>query len=100
MQETAGGFADTAADAPTPKLSLEGKNRAWLGWFVSEDPPGRALLNVTMLLSVAVLWCAPFVFAGSKAPDVAARICIFLIPAASYDLRLGFRDSVSFANSR
>jgi hypothetical protein len=30
MQETAGGFADTAADAPTPKLSLERKRRSWL----------------------------------------------------------------------
>ena len=99
MQETAGGFADTAADAPTPTLSLEGKSRSWLGWFVSDDPPGRALLNVTMLLILAVLLFAPFVFPGSKALDVAARICIFIILVASYDLMLGFTGIVSFAHT-
>jgi branched-chain amino acid transport system permease protein len=99
MQETAGGFADTAADAPTPKLSLEGKRRSWLAWFVSDDPPGGAMLNLTMLLILAVLLFAPFLFPGSKALDVAARICIFIILVASYDLMLGFTGIVSFAHT-
>ena len=99
MQETAGGFADTAADAPTPKLSLEGKRRSWLAWLVSDDPPGGALLNAAMLLILAVLLFAPFLFPGSKALDVAARICIFIILVASYDLMLGFTGIVSFAHT-
>ena len=42
MQETAGGFADTAADAPTPKLSLEGKDgRGWDGLSRTIHPAAR-----------------------------------------------------------
>ena len=99
IQEIAGGFADTAADAPEPKLSLQGKSGSWPGWFVSDDPPGRALLNVAMLLILAGLLFAPFLFPGSKALDVAARICIFIILVASYDLMLGFTGIVSFAHT-
>src|SRR4029077_20502540 len=99
MQETAGGFADTAADAPTPKLSLEGKNRSWLGLFVSDDAPGRALLYGAMLLLLAVLLFAAFRLPGSTALVVAVRICIFLILVASYDLMLGFAGIVSFAHT-
>ena len=99
IQQTAGGFADTAADAPAPKLSLQGKSGSWAGWFVSDDPPGRALLNIAMLLILAGLLFAPFLFPGSKALDVAARICIFIILVASYDLMLGFTGIVSFAHT-
>ena len=99
IPETAGGFADTAADAPAPKLSLGGKTGSWPGWFVSDDPPGRALLNVAMLVILAGLLFAPFLFPGSKALDVAARICIFIILVASYDLMLGFTGIVSFAHT-
>jgi branched-chain amino acid transport system permease protein len=98
-QETAGGFADTAADAPTSKLTLDGKTRSWLGWLVSDDPPGRAPLNVAMLVILAGLLFAPFLFPGAKALDVAARICIFIILVASYDLMLGFTGIVSFAHT-
>ena len=52
-----------------------------------------------MLLILAVLLCAPFLFPGSKALDVAARICIFIILVASYDLMLGFTGIVSFAHT-
>ena len=99
IPETAGGFADTAAEAPAPKLNLDGKTGSWPGWFVSDDPPGRALLNVAMLVILAGLLFAPFLFPGSKALDVAARICIFIILVASYDLMLGFTGIVSFAHT-
>jgi branched-chain amino acid transport system permease protein len=99
IHESAGGFADTAADAPAPKLSLQGKSGSWAGWFVSDDPPGRAVLNIAMLLILAGLLFAPFLFPGSKALDVAARICIFIILVASYDLMLGFTGIVSFAHT-
>ena len=42
---------------------------------------------------------APFLFPGTKALDVAARICIFVILVASYDLMLGYTGIVSFAHT-
>jgi branched-chain amino acid transport system permease protein len=98
-QETAGGFADTAADAPVSEPSVDRKGRSWLSWLVSDDPPGRAILNVLLLVVLAALLFAPFLFHGSKALDVAARICIFIILVASYDLMLGFTGIVSFAHT-
>jgi branched-chain amino acid transport system permease protein len=99
MQETAGGFADTAADAPASEPSLDRKKRSWLGWLVSDDPPGRTLLNVAMLIILVAFLFAPFLFPGSKAVTVASRICIFIILVASYDLMLGFTGIVSFAHT-
>jgi branched-chain amino acid transport system permease protein len=75
------------------------RRSAWLGWLVSDNPPGGLLLNVLMLVILAVLLFAPFLFPGSKALDVAARICIFIILVASYDLMLGFTGIVSFAHT-
>ena len=66
---------------------------------MSDDPPGRAPLNVAMLVIVAVLLFAPVLFPSAKALDVAARICIFIILVASYDLMLGFTGIVSFAHT-
>jgi branched-chain amino acid transport system permease protein len=99
MQETAGGFADTAADAPVSEPSLDRTKRSWRGWLVSDDPPGRALLNAAMLIILAAFLFAPFLFPGSKAVTVASRICIFIILVASYDLMLGFTGIVSFAHT-
>jgi branched-chain amino acid transport system permease protein len=98
-QETAGGFADTAADAPVAEPSADRKNRSWLSWLVSDDPPGRGLLNVAMLIILVAFLFAPFLFPGSKAVTVASRICIFIILVASYDLMLGFTGIVSFAHT-
>src|SRR5271154_5505025 len=99
MQETAGGFADTKADAPASKPNQQRKSGSWLSWRVSDDPPGRMLLNVTMLVILVVFLFAPFLFPGTKALGVASRICIFVILVASYDLMLGFTGIVSFAHT-
>jgi branched-chain amino acid transport system permease protein len=77
--------------------SLQGKS--WVGWLVSDDPPGRLLLNVIMLVVLAVFVFAPFLFPGTKALGVASRICIFVILVASYDLMLGYTGIVSFAHT-
>ena len=98
-QESTGGFADPTAAGPASAPSQERKSGSWLSWLVSDDLPGRALLNVTMLVILAALLFAPFLFPGSKALDVAARICIFIILVASYDLMLGFTGIVSFAHT-
>jgi branched-chain amino acid transport system permease protein len=99
IQETAGGFADTKADAPASMPSQNRKNGSWLSWLVSDDPPGRMLLNVALLVILGAFLFAPFLFPGSKAVNVASRICIFVILVASYDLMLGFTGIVSFAHT-
>ena len=98
-QESTGGFADPTAAGPTAAPSQGRKSGSWLSWLVSDDLPGRAVLNVAMLVILAALLFAPFLFPGSKALDVAARICIFIILVASYDLMLGFTGIVSFAHT-
>ena len=98
-QESTGGFADPTAAGPASAPSQGRNSGSWLSWLVSDDLPGRALLNVTMLVILAALLFAPFLFPGSKALDVAARICIFIILVASYDLMLGFTGIVSFAHT-
>ena len=70
-----------------------------MGWLVSDDPPGRLLLNVIMLVVLAAFVFAPFLFPGTKALGVASRICIFVILVASYDLMLGYTGIVSFAHT-
>src|SRR3984957_19535153 len=98
-QESTGGSADPTAAGPASAPSQERKSGSWLSWLVSDDLPGGALLNVTMLVILAALLFAPFLFPGSKALDVAARICIFIILVASYDLLLGYTGIVSFAHT-
>ena len=72
---------------------------SWLSWLVSDDPPGRTVLNVIMLAVLIVLALAPFLFHGAKALGVASRICVFIILVASYDLMLGYTGIVSFAHT-
>ncbi len=69
-----------------------------LNWVLSEDPPGRPLLNAVLLLVLVALVLAPFLFPGTKALGVASRICIFVILVTSYDLMLGYTGIVSFAH--
>ncbi len=70
-----------------------------MSWLVSDDPPGRIALNIVMLAILLALVFAPFLFPGTKALGVSARICIFVILVASYDLMLGYTGIVSFAHT-
>jgi branched-chain amino acid transport system permease protein len=72
---------------------------SWLGWLVSDDPPGRTLFNAIMAVILIVLAFAPFLFPGAKALGVSSRICVFIILVASYDLMLGYTGIVSFAHT-
>src|SRR5271169_4342366 len=100
LETTAGGELAGAALGTTVSASpANPRSGSWLSWIVSDDPPGRALLNVTLLVLLAVLLFAPFLFPGTKALGVASRICIFVILVASYDLMLGFTGIVSFAHT-
>jgi branched-chain amino acid transport system permease protein len=96
--------AGAALTGPTTDAPLSAPRRfprigSWLSWIVSDDPPGRVLLNITLLVILAALLFAPFLFPGTKALGVASRICIFVILCASYDLMLGFTGIVSFAHT-
>jgi len=76
-----------------------GSAGSWLSWLVSDDPPGRFLLNAIMLAILLALVFAPYLFPGTKALGVTSRICIFVILVASYDLMLGYTGIVSFAHT-
>jgi branched-chain amino acid transport system permease protein len=87
------------SDITAPGRSSGVRGGSWLGWLVSDDPPGRWPLNVIMLVLLAAFVFAPFLFPGTKALGVASRICIFVILVASYDLMLGYTGIVSFAHT-
>jgi branched-chain amino acid transport system permease protein len=66
---------------------------------LSGDPPRSAVLSIALILVVLGLALAPFLFPGAKPLNVAAKICIFIALAASYDLLLGYTGVVSFAHT-
>ena len=45
------------------------------------------------------LMFAPFLFPDVRAQEVAARICVFIVLVASYDLLIGYTGIVSFAHT-
>src|ERR1700738_4279127 len=67
--------------------------------ILSGDPPRSRVLSILLVVIVAALAVAPFVFPGAKARNVATKICIFAALVASYDLLLGYTGSVSFAHT-
>lgn len=66
---------------------------------LSGDTPRSRLLTVLLLLVCAGLLLAPILFPGTRALNVAAKICVFILLAASYDLLLGYTGIVSFAHT-
>jgi len=53
-----------------------------------------------MLVAIfAALALAPFIFPGTRPLDVAAKVCVFVLLVASYDLLLGYTGIVSFAHT-
>jgi len=66
---------------------------------LSGDPPRSRILSAALVLIVLTLALAPFLFPGAKPLNVAAKICIFIALAASYDLLLGYTGVVSFAHT-
>jgi branched-chain amino acid transport system permease protein len=57
------------------------------------------LLTVTLIATMLVLALAPFILPGVKALSVAAKILVFIVLVASYDLLLGYTGIVSFAHT-
>jgi branched-chain amino acid transport system permease protein len=67
--------------------------------ILSGDPPRSRILSLLLIVIVAALALAPFLFPGAKAMNVATKICIFAALVASYDLLLGYTGTVSFAHT-
>jgi branched-chain amino acid transport system permease protein len=68
-------------------------------WLLSGDRPGGLVLSALMLAVLLALAFAPFLFPGTRSVAVAARICIFIVLAASYDVMLGYTGIASFAHT-
>lgn len=67
--------------------------------ILSGDTPRSTLLALILGLILICLALAPFLFPGVRTVDTAARICIFIVLVASYDLLLGYGGIVSFAHT-
>jgi branched-chain amino acid transport system permease protein len=67
--------------------------------LLSGDLPRSRLLTAMLVAIVAALALAPFLFPGTRPLDVAAKVCVFVLLVASYDLLLGYTGIVSFAHT-
>jgi branched-chain amino acid transport system permease protein len=66
---------------------------------LSGDMPRSKLLALVLVAILICLALAPFLFPGVRTVDTAARICVFIVLVASYDLLLGYGGIVSFAHT-
>lgn len=67
--------------------------------LLSHDLPRSRLLAALLLACFIGLLGAPFLFPGTQALNVAAKILVFILLVASYDLLLGYTGIVSFAHT-
>ncbi|MBO9474590.1 branched-chain amino acid ABC transporter permease [Shimia sp. R10_1] len=67
--------------------------------LLSGDMPRAPILSALLVVILICLALAPFLFPGVRSVDTAARICIFIVLVASYDLLLGYGGIVSFAHT-
>ena len=70
-----------------------------LNRILSNDLPRSRLLALLLVAIVAGLALAPFLFPGVKALSVAAKVLVFVVLVASFDLLLGYTGIVSFAHT-
>lgn len=68
-------------------------------WLLSGDLPRSRVLSLVLLVIFVGLAFAPFLFPGVRSVDTAARIAVFIVLVASYDLMLGYGGIVSFAHT-
>jgi len=70
-----------------------------LNRLLSNDYPRSRILAVVLVVLLVALAFMPFVFPGVKALNVAAKILVFIVLVASFDLLLGYTGIVSFAHT-
>jgi branched-chain amino acid transport system permease protein len=67
--------------------------------LLSNDFPRSRVLAAILLLVLLALAFTPFLFPGVKALNVAAKVLVFVVLVASFDLLLGYTGIVSFAHT-
>jgi branched-chain amino acid transport system permease protein len=67
--------------------------------MLSHDFPRSRWLAAALVTILVVLALAPFLFSGAKSMSVVAKILVFILLVASYDLLLGYTGIVSFAHT-
>ena len=67
--------------------------------FLSGDLPRSKVLAALLILVFLGLALAPFIFPGTRSLNVAAKVAVFILLVASYDLLLGYTGIVSFAHT-
>jgi branched-chain amino acid transport system permease protein len=67
--------------------------------ILSNDFPRNRILAVVLVALLLALAFAPFLFPGVKALNVGAKILVFVVLVASFDLLLGYTGIVSFAHT-
>jgi branched-chain amino acid transport system permease protein len=70
-----------------------------LNRLLSHDLPRNRWLAALLVIMVLGLALTPFVFPGTKALNVGAKILVFVVLVASFDLLLGYTGIVSFAHT-
>jgi branched-chain amino acid transport system permease protein len=70
-----------------------------LNRLLSNDLPRSRLLALLLVALLVALAFAPFIFPGVKALNVAAKVLVFIVLVASFDLLLGYTGIVSFAHT-
>ena len=70
-----------------------------LSRLLSHDLPRSKLLALLLVAIVLGLAFAPFLFPGVKALNVAAKVLVFIVLVAAFDLLLGYTGIVSFAHT-
>src|SRR5665647_88228 len=67
--------------------------------LLSNDFPRSRVLALLLIVLLIALAGAPFIFPGVKALNVAAKVLVFIVLVASFDLLLGYTGVVSFAHT-
>jgi branched-chain amino acid transport system permease protein len=67
--------------------------------ILSNDFPRSRVLALLLVALLLALAFAPFLLPGVKALNVAAKVLVFVVLAASFDLLLGYTGVVSFAHT-
>jgi branched-chain amino acid transport system permease protein len=85
--------------APARPVSDRQGLNAMLARLLSNDYPRSRALALLLVAILVALALAPFVFPGTKSLNVAAKVAVFVLLVASYDLLLGYTGIVSFAHT-
>ncbi len=67
--------------------------------LISNDTPRSRVLAALLLAVLLGLLLTPWLFPTTKALNVAAKVMVFIVLAASFDLLLGYTGIVSFAHT-